>query len=151
VALGADHAGFDSKQKLAEYLKRSGHEVVDLGTHDTQSCDYPDPAHRVGRAVVGGQADRGVLVCGSGIGMSIAANKLKGVRAALVMDDYAAEMCRRHNDANVICLAGRVTAQAALERFLEKFLATPFEGGRHQARVDKIEPEKDSCGDKATF
>lgn len=138
IAIGADHAGFEAKQLLRAHLEKKGHQVQDLGTNSTESCDYPDPSYRVGKAVADGKADRGVLLCGSGIGMSIVANKVPGVRAAFVLDEWFAEMSRRHNDANVICLAARVSATEALERFTDKFLATDFEGGRHAKRVAKI-------------
>lgn len=138
IAIGADHAGFHSKQQMSDRLAKAGHEVIDLGTDSPEPCDYPEPAFRVARAVADGKADRGVLLCGSGVGMSIVANKVPGVRAAFVLDDYTAEMCRRHNDANVICLASRQTAQDAMERFTDKFIAAEFEGGRHMRRVEKI-------------
>jgi ribose 5-phosphate isomerase B len=138
IAIGADHAGFEAKQLLRAHLEKNGHQVTDLGTSSPEPCDYPEPSYRVGKAVADGKAERGVLVCGSGVGMSIVANKVPGVRAAFVLDDYLAEMSRRHNDANVICLAARINAQEALERFTDKFLATEFEGGRHAKRVAKI-------------
>ncbi len=138
VAIGADHAGFEVKERLKAHLVKEGFEVRDLGTHSPESTDYPDFAYLVAHAVARGEAERGVLVCGSGIGMSIAANKVPGARAALVTDEWLAEMCRRHNDANVICLASRMQAAEALERFTEKFLKTPFDGGRHQKRVAKM-------------
>jgi ribose 5-phosphate isomerase B len=138
IAIGADHAGFEAKEKLKEHLQRTGHSVVDVGTTSLESCDYPDPAAKVARLVVGGEAERGVLVCGSGIGMSIAANKVKGARAALASDEFHAEMCRRHNDANVICLGSRVNAPEMLARFVDRFITTSFEGSRHQQRIDKI-------------
>jgi len=138
IAIGADHAGFETKEKLKASLAKAGHEVRDLGTSSLDSVDYPDYAARVGKAVASGEAERGVLVCGSGIGMSIAANKVPGVRAALLGDEFSAEVCRRHNDANVACFGARLFAPEAIQRFLDKFLATPFEGGRHQARVNKM-------------
>jgi len=138
VAIGADHAGFEAKEQLKSHLAKTGHEVVDLGTTSLASCDYPDPAAKVASLVAKGEADKGVLVCGSGIGMSIAANKVAGTRAVLATDEFQAEMSRRHNDANVICMGSRVNAPEALARFVDRFLATPFEGGRHQDRVDKI-------------
>ena len=138
VAIGSDHAGFEAKEQLKTHLQKAGHEVLDVGTNSLESCDYPDPASRVAGLVVKGGAEKGVLVCGSGIGMSIAANKVDGVRATLATDEFHAEMSRRHNDANVICLGARVNATDALARFIDKFLTTKFEGGKHQVRVDKI-------------
>ena len=138
VAIGADHAGFEVKERLKARLTKDGHEVRDMGTSSPESCDYPDFAYAVAHAVANGEAERGVLVCGSGIGMSIAANKVAGARAALVTDEWLAEMSRRHNDANVICLASRLQAPESLERFTEKFLATAFEAGRHDKRVSKM-------------
>jgi ribose 5-phosphate isomerase B len=138
IALGSDHAGFGTKQSLAGFLKSAGHDVEDLGTDSSESVDYPDFAKAVAKAVANGSAEKGILICGTGIGMSMSANKVKGVRAALCHSAYTAEMSRRHNDANVLCLGGRILAEAAIERIAERFLATPFEGGRHQARVSKI-------------
>ncbi len=139
IAVGADHAGFQVKQQLAERLRGQGHEVLDLGTDSDASTDYPDYAHRVARAVAGGEAERGVLVCGSGIGMCIAANRTPGVRAAVLQSEYDAEMARRHNDANVACFGARQSEAGSVEKLLDRFLETPFEGGRHEQRVKKIE------------
>jgi ribose 5-phosphate isomerase B len=138
IALGADHRGATLVRDLAASLERLGHEPVFAGQCSTDACDYPDDAFRVGRAVVDGDADRGLLVCGSGVGVAMAANKVPGIRAALVFDPQAAEMSRRHNDANVLCLsADRLDVdQAAL--CLEAFLVAPFEGGRHARRVAKM-------------
>jgi ribose 5-phosphate isomerase B len=137
-ALGADHGGFAVKQSLAERLRRLGHEVVDYGTTDTNSTDYPDYGARVAQAVSNGAVDRGVLVCGTGIGMSIVANKFPQVRAALVTDPYMARMAAEHNDANLLVMGARNgTPEQALE-MLETWLTTAFEGGRHQRRLDKI-------------
>lgn len=138
VAIGSDHAGFDVKERLKAHLRKAGHDVRDLGTTSLDSCDYPDFAYAVGHAVASGEADKGVLVCGSGVGMSIAANKVAGCRAALITDEWLAEMSRRHNDANVICLGARLQAPEALERFTDRFLATAFEGARHEKRVSKM-------------
>ncbi|MBM3985085.1 MAG: ribose 5-phosphate isomerase B [Planctomycetes bacterium] len=138
IALGADHAGVQVKQRLAELLRREGHEVADLGTQGEASVDYPDFAQAVARAVAGGAAERGLLVCGTGIGMSIAANKVPGVRAAKCNDPYEARMARAHNDANVLCLGARVTDASVMDEMLREFLATPFEGGRHARRVAKM-------------
>jgi ribose 5-phosphate isomerase B len=138
VAIGSDHAGFEVKERLKARLVKAGHEVHDAGALTPEPCDYADPAQSVATAVAKGEVEKGILVCGSGVGMSIAANKVEGARAALVTDDWLAEMCRRHNDANVLCLGARLQAPEALERFTDKFLATGFEGGRHQGRVDKL-------------
>jgi ribose 5-phosphate isomerase B len=138
VAIGADHAGFEVKERLRAHLTKEGHDVKDVGTTSPEPCDYADFASRVARAVAHGEVERGVLVCGSGVGMSMAANKVPGVRAAMVTDEWLAEMSRRHNDANVICLASRLQAPEALERFTAKFLATAFDGGRHERRVAKM-------------
>ena len=138
IAIGTDHAGCEFKQGLADYLRQQGYDVLDLGTFNTQSVDYPDYAKLVCDAVNDGRAVFGILVCGSGIGMSIAANKIHGIRAALCHDLYTARMGRAHNDANVIVLPGRMIALTIAEEMTLLFLKTPFDGGRHAARVDKI-------------
>ena len=138
VAIGADHAGFRLKEHLGKKLLEWGHEVIDLGTSSAVSVDYPEYGAAVGRAVVSGQAERGVAVCGSGVGISIAANKVCGVRAALVNEPVTARMSREHNDANVICFGERYIGVALAEAALEVFLATAFAGGRHQGRVAKL-------------
>jgi ribose 5-phosphate isomerase B len=138
IIIGSDHAGFDQKEAIAQRLKAQGHEVVDAGAYNTDSVDYPDFALEVGRAVASKDADFGVLVCGTGIGMAVAANKVPGVRAANVTDPQFARLARAHNDANVLTLSGRfVTLQSNLE-IVDAFLAEPFEGGRHQMRLDKV-------------
>ena len=138
IAVGADHAGYELKQRLTEALQRHGHEVLDLGTHGTQSVDYPDFAGAVADAVAAGRAERGLLVCGTGIGMSIRANREPGVRAAKCNDPLEARMARAHNDANVLCLGARVLDASVAEELVSLFLSTPFEGGRHAARVAKL-------------
>jgi len=138
IALGSDHAGFQLKEYVREYLIGKGHTVTDVGTYSEDSCDYPDFGAAVGRLVAAGDAERGVVVCGSGLGISIAAGKIAGVRAVQVMDAEMAEMARRHNDANVVGLAGRYIGTARAESIVDTFIATDFEGGRHQRRVDKI-------------
>lgn len=139
IALGADHAGFELKNSLADHLRRLGHDVKDLGTHSDERVDYPDFGAAVGRAVADGDADVGVCVCGSGIGIAIAANKIPGVRAATVHDVTSARLAHEHNDANVICIGERLTGpQVALDA-LDAFLAASFEGGRHAGRVEKID------------
>ncbi len=138
VAIGADHAGYEAKERIGAWLVERGEEVRNEGTDSTASADYPDFAARVGRRVASGEADLGVLVCGSGIGMSIAANKVRGVRAAHCTDPYQARLAREHNDADVLCLGSRVTGPGLMEDVLRAFLAASFEGGRHARRVDKI-------------
>lgn len=138
IAVGSDHAGFTLKHTLVAHLRAQGHEVDDLGTHVNTSCDYPDFAAAVGRAVSEGAADRGLLVCGSGIGMAIAANKIAGVRAAVVSDTFSAHASREHNDANVLCLGERVVGAGLARDILDVWVNASFEGGRHAGRVAKI-------------
>ena len=138
VALGADHAGFGLKARVRQLLDERSVACEDLGSHSDESVDYPDYAVRVARLVAGGSVERGILICGSGIGMAIAANKVRGIRAAPVTTPDAARLARRHNDANVLALGARTLAVDAALRIVDAFLATPFEGGRHQRRVDKI-------------
>ena len=138
LALSADHRGVGATKQLADRLRSQGHEVMILGSMSGDTCDYPDPAYSVGLAVASGKADRGILLCGSGIGMSIAANKVKGVRAALVHDELTAEMSRSHNDANVVCMSADLLGQKLIEKIVEIWLGTPFQGGRHERRVKKI-------------
>jgi len=138
IAIGADHAGYELKEKIKARLLERGIELNDLGTVSNDSVDYPDFARLVGEEVVQKRADRGILVCGSGIGMSIAANKVHGVRAANVASEYEAQLSREHNDANVLAVGARTLDEATAEAIVEKFLSTPFAGGRHQRRVDKI-------------
>ena len=145
IAVGSDHAGFELKEALAAHLRDQGHDVIDVGTHSDESVDYPDYGAAVGRAVVTGVADRGVAVCGSGIGICIAANKVPGVRAATVHDVTSATFTRLHNDANVMCVGQRfIGPQVALDA-MDAFLSTSFEGGRHARRVagldDLLPPE----------
>jgi len=137
-AVGADHAGYAAKEHLKRWLVEHGHDVNDLGTHGTESVDYPDFAGRVARAVAAGEAALGLLICGSGIGMSIAANKVHGARAAHCTDCYQARVARQHNDANVLCLGARVSGLGVMEDTLQAFLENGFDGGRHTARVEKI-------------
>lgn len=138
VYLGADHAGFQLKEHVEAALLALGHEVTDVGTHAEDSVDYPDYAAMVGQAVADGRADAGVLVCGTGLGMAIAANKVEGVRAIQASDPEMARMSRLHNDANVITLPGRYISPERADEVLAAFLGTAFEGGRHQKRIDKI-------------
>jgi ribose 5-phosphate isomerase B len=139
LALGADHAGFELKEHLRHWLEAQGMNVVDLGTHSTQSTDYPDYAAGVAREVASGRADRGILVCGTGVGMAIAANKVAGVRAAPINNTYLADLARRHNDANVLALGAREVAVPLAEAIVKTFLATDFDHGRHERRLAKIQ------------
>ena len=139
IAIGSDHRGFAVKQKLIELLKQLGQEVDDVGASCAESCDYPDIASVVGGKVSRHEVDRGILICGTGIGMSIAANKFPGVRAAPCHDDLSAEMSRRHNDLNVLCLSADMLGEKLIDRMVEIWLATEFEGGRHARRVEKIQ------------
>ncbi len=138
VALGADHAGFPLKQNLKQWLVSEGHTVVDAGTHSQESVDYPDFAATVARAVASGEVERGLLVCGTGIGMAITANKVPGIRAAVCADVDTARLSRRHNDLNVLALAGRATSGDQAIAIVRAWLETPFEGGRHQRRLAKV-------------
>ena len=138
VAIGSDHAGFDLKEHLVVLLRGQGHEVVDHGTHSTESCDYPPICAAVGRTVRDGGADLGIVLGGSGQGEQLAANKVHGVRAALCNDLYTARMARSHNDANVLSMGGRVVGIGLAEEIVATFMSTPFEGGRHQRRVDQL-------------
>ena len=140
VALGSDHGGFELKELLRQHLQKSGIAVSDFGTNSKESTDYPDYAQAVARSVAERQNELGLLVCTTGIGMSIAANKVPGARAALVWDEHSAEMARRHNDANVLCLAGQGADPALARRIVDAFLNARFEGGRHERRVNKFEP-----------
>lgn len=140
IAAGADHAGFAVKQAVVRRLRAQGHEVVDVGTFDGEtSVDYPDYAHVVAAAVAAGEAERGVLVCGTGMGMCMAANRHRGIRAADCTTPHMAEMSRRHNDANVLCLGGRLLSEDEAWAITEVWMATPFDGGRHARRVAAIE------------
>ncbi|MGH9719645.1 MAG: ribose 5-phosphate isomerase B, partial [Bryobacteraceae bacterium] len=144
IAIGADHAGFSLKESLRERLRAVGHEVVDHGTHSPDSVDYPDMAASVARAVASGESERGVLVCNTGVGMSIAANKIHGVRAALGVTEDEVRLTREHNDANVLTLGAVLSNAETAAKLLDVFLATPFQGGRHARRIAKIaDLEKD--------
>ena len=148
VAVGSDHRGYHVKVRLAQLLRRLGHEVVDEGTDDAESVDYPDYAAAVSCKVAKGQVDRGILICGSGVGMAIAANKIRGIRAATCYDEVIAEMCRAHNDVNVLCLSGDLLGERRIDRIVTLWLSTDFAGGRHARRVDKIrklEQDNDLC------
>ena len=139
VSIGSDHAGYEQKALIAAHLAEEGHEVVDLGTDSAdQSVDYPDYAFKVGESVVSGDSELGVLVCGTGIGMAIAANKIAGIRAANVTDPEFARLARAHNDANVVAVSGRFVPVEVYEKIVDSFVQTAFEGGRHALRVDKM-------------
>lgn len=143
IAIANDHAGVEYKFILKKYLEDLGHEVINFGTDENASCDYPDYADKVAKAVQSGKAERGVLICGTGVGMSIAANKHKGIRASLCGDTYSAEFTRRHNDSNVLVLGARVIGVEIMLSVAKVYFSTEFEGGRHQRRVDKIEQLSD--------
>jgi len=139
IAIGSDHRGGGAVDHLERHLASRGHEVLSVWPCDADSCDYPEPAYAVARAVADGEADLGVVICGSGIGVSIAANKVPGIRAALARDAHAAEMSRRHNDANVLCAAADRDDPETIAAMVDAFTATAFEGGRHARRVEKIQ------------
>ena len=139
VAIGSDHAGFHYKEVVIDYLKFKDIEYIDLGTHTPESCDYPLIARDVAEKVISGEASRGILICGTGIGMSIVANKVHGVRAALCGDTYTARVSRAHNNANILCLGSRVIGEHLALDIVDVWLKTGFEGGRHKKRVDMIE------------
>lgn len=138
IAIGSDHRGFQIKSKLVQLLEQLHHQVVDFGTNGPESVDYPDIAMQVAQLVSRGEADRGILICGTGLGMCIAANKFPGVRAATCHDDLTAEMSRRHNNVNVLCLSADMLGERLIDRMVEIWLKTDFEGGRHARRIDKI-------------
>lgn len=138
IAIGSDHRGYQAKEKIKAMLTSQGHEVLDNGTDATSSCDYPDAAYPTCKQVTTGQAEKGVLLCGTGIGMSITANKVRGVRAAVCHDELTAEMSRRHNNANILCLPADLIGEELTRRIVDLWLHTDFEGGRHERRIRKI-------------
>lgn len=138
ISLGCDHGAFALKEHLKEYLTRQGHRVVDCGTDSTDSCDYPIYARAAAQQVASGECERGIVLCTTGIGVSVVANKVRGVRCALCRDLLSAQLTRQHNDANMLALAGGFTGPFEAERLVAAFLGTPFEGGRHQRRVDLV-------------
>lgn len=138
IALGSDHGGYALKQHITETIKALGHEVEDFGCYSTESCDYPDFGEAAARAVAEGKCDRGIVICTTGIGISIAANKVKGIRCGHCADCLQAEMTRKHNDANMMAIGAGFTGPNMADRMVEVFLSTEFEGGRHQRRVDKM-------------
>ncbi len=139
IAVGCDHAAYELKEAIKEKLTKEGHEVLDMGCDSTESVDYPKYGHAVGRAVASGEAERGIAVCGSGIGISIACNKVPGIRAALCTSVEMAEMCRRHNNANVVCMGARMISQELAFDIIDKWMTTEFEGGKHLRRINEIE------------
>ena len=145
IAIGSDHRGVAARQRLVGLLERLGHEVIDCGSHGEDAVDYPDIAADVARRVSEASVDRGILLCCTGVGMAIAANKVPGVRAATCHDEVTAEMSRRHNDLNVLCLSAEMLGQELQDKMIETWLATPFEGGRHARRVAKIKALEPSC------
>lgn len=139
IAIGSDHGGYEYKEQIVSHLKEKGYECVDVGTYSTDSCDYPVIARSVTTKITTGEADRGILICGTGIGMSIVANKVKGIRAALCGDTFSARASRAHNNSNVLCLGERVIGINLAMDILDIWLESKFEGGRHQRRVDMME------------
>lgn len=139
IVVGSDHAAYELKEAIKEKLVGEGHEVIDVGCDSTESVDYPKYGHAVGRAVASGEAERGIAVCGSGIGISIACNKVPGIRAALCTSVEMAEMCRRHNNANVVCMGARMISQELAFDIIDKWMTTDFEGGKHLRRINEIE------------
>ncbi len=138
IVIGCDHGGFELKQDLIEYLQSIGKEVKDCGTYSTDSVDYPDIAEKTCKELLSGNYEFGILICGTGIGISMAANKIDGIRCALVGTEYAAEMTKRHNNANVLAFGGRVTGSELAKSILKAYMNAEYEGGRHQARIEKI-------------
>ena len=138
IVIGSDHRGVEIKRRLVDVIRSMGHELLDIGAQEAESVDYPDYANEVGKRVGSGEMDRGILICGTGIGMSMAANKVRGVRAAACQDLLTAEMSRRHNDANVLCLSADLLVEELIDRMVRIWLETEFESGRHARRVEKI-------------
>lgn len=139
IALGADHGGYELKEAIKQHLEQAGYAVQDFGTHSAESVDYAPIAAQVAHSVAGGENQLGILCCGTGVGISMAANKVKGIRAACCSDYFSAKFTRMHNNANILCLGGRVLGQGLAMEMVDVFLHTPFEGGRHQRRVDQIQ------------
>ncbi|HIQ61270.1 MAG TPA: ribose 5-phosphate isomerase B [Candidatus Enterenecus faecium] len=138
ISMGSDHGAFAMKEHLKQYLTEQGHQVVDCGTYSTDSCDYADFAKAAAQLVASGDCDRGIVMCTTGVGISIAANKVRGIRCALCSEPYSAEMTRRHNDANMLAMGGALIGPNMADRIVDVFLGTEFEGGRHARRVGKI-------------
>jgi len=146
VAIGSDHRGYQAKEQIKGFLSKSGHEVTDFGCDGTESCDYPDTTLPGSRSVASGEHDRGIFVCGTGIGTSIAANKVRGVRAALCHDELTAGLSRRHNNANVLCLPADLLGEELLRRVVDVWMTTEYEGGRHDRRLGKISDYESNNG-----
>ena len=138
IVIGCDHAAVQMKNNVINHLKSQGYDVIDVGTYSEESCDYPDYAYAAAKKVADGEVAKGILICGTGIGMSIAANKVNGIRCALCDNLFSAEMTRRHNDSNMLSMGARVISNQLALKIVDMFLNTPFEGGRHQRRVDKV-------------
>lgn len=141
IAVGSDHGGFNLKNKIIKFLEEKGYEVKDYGTYSTDSCDYPVYAKAVAKSVASGENEKGIIVCGSGIGVSIAANKVKGVRAALCHESHSAMLSRLHNNANVLCLGERITGESLALDIVDVWLKSEYEGGRHQKRIDMLDED----------
>lgn len=139
IAIGSDHAGFNLKNTVKKYLEEKGYEVKDFGTYSSDSCDYPVYAKAVANSVASGESEKGILCCGSGVGVSIVANKVKGIRAVLARESLTAKLSRNHNDSNVLCLGERITGEALAFDIVDTWLASEYEGGRHQRRIDMME------------
>lgn len=144
IALGCDHAAYELKEAIKAKMENEGHTIIDVGTYSPESVDYPKYGHAVGKAVASGEAERGIAVCGSGIGISIACNKVPGIRAALCTSVEMAEMCRRHNNANVVCMGARMISQELAFDIIDTWMTTEFEGGKHLRRINEIE-DLDFC------
>ncbi len=138
IGMGSDHGGYDLKEFIREYLEIKGYEVVDYGTYSTESVDYPDYGEKVAKAVVGEEVEVGIIMCGTGLGISMAASKVKGIRAAVVSEEYSARMAKVHNNANILAMGGRVVGKDLAISIVDAYLNAEFEGGRHQRRIDKI-------------
>ncbi|MBQ0040450.1 MAG: ribose 5-phosphate isomerase B [Clostridiales bacterium] len=139
IAIGCDHAGYELKEKVKAKMAAAGHEMIDVGTDSNESVDYPKFGHAVGRTVADGSAERGIAICGSGIGISIACNKVPGIRAALCTSTEMAEMCRRHNNANVICMGARMISEELAFAMIDTWMTTEFEGGKHERRINELD------------
>lgn len=138
IGIGNDHSAVEMKQEITAYLQELGHEVVNYGTDSSESCDYPEYGEKVGRAVVNGEVEKGILICGTGFGISLAANKVKGVRAVVCSEPYTAKLSRMHNDANVLAFGARVVGIEMAKMIVDEWLSAEFEGGRHQRRIDMV-------------
>lgn len=139
IVIASDHGGFELKEKIYVYLKNKGYEVENFGTNSLDSCDYPIFANKVCKAILNKEFERGILICGTGIGMSIAANRHKGIRAACLSETYSAEMTRKHNDSNILCFGARVIDESLAKEIVDVWLLTQYEGGRHQKRIDMLD------------